>query len=203
MQLRRCIGEPLHRRRCDQHRTARLVSRRADAAAVRLRGQRDRHQRPDPPGLDRANLRKSRGIGVFRRGRIGSGRDVRRRCGGRRVGADSKAPGVPSPADRAADGPRRLRLRARVPPSRGDRRGVRPGPGAVHGETVDRQGCADPRGRARPLRGQEGQRHRTRRAGQRAGSAQQRTRGDGTAAGRPRGRTGRRTGLAGGIGPVR
>ena len=39
------------------YRAARRVSRCADAAAVRLRGQRDRHQCHDTAGLDRADLR--------------------------------------------------------------------------------------------------------------------------------------------------
>ena len=36
VQLRRRVGEPLHRGRCDQHRAALRLSGRADAAAVRL-----------------------------------------------------------------------------------------------------------------------------------------------------------------------
>ena len=48
VQLRRRVGEPLHRGRSDQRRAALRVSGRADAAAVRLRGQRDRHQRARP-----------------------------------------------------------------------------------------------------------------------------------------------------------
>ena len=58
VQLRRCIGEPFHRCRGDQCRAARRVSRCADAAAVRLRGQRDRHQRADTARLDRADVRQ-------------------------------------------------------------------------------------------------------------------------------------------------
>ena len=58
VQFRRRVGEPLHRGRCDQYRAALRLSRSADAAAVRLRGQRDRYQRQDTRGLDRADLRK-------------------------------------------------------------------------------------------------------------------------------------------------
>ena len=45
VQLRRRVGEPLHRGRRHQRRAALGVSRCADAVVVRLRGQRDRHQR--------------------------------------------------------------------------------------------------------------------------------------------------------------
>ena len=163
VQLRRRVGEPLHRGRRDQHRAALRVSGRADAAAVRLRGQRDRHQRQDAPRLDRADLRKPRRLGVFRRRRLRSARDVRCRGRSRRLGAHPPTTGVPASAHGPADGTCRFRLRTGLSPARGDQRRVRPGSGAADGETVDHRGGADAVGGARPLRGQAHRGHRSRR----------------------------------------
>ena len=67
VQLRRRVGEPLHGGRRDQRRAALGLPGCADAVAVRLRRQRDRHQRQDPAWLDRTNLRKTGRASVFRR----------------------------------------------------------------------------------------------------------------------------------------
>ncbi len=92
-----------------------------------------------PKGWIARNFGHRAGPRVLRRRRLGSARGLRRRGGGGRVGAYPSAPGVPASAHGPADGPRRFRLRARLPPARRDRRRLRPRPGAVHGETVDQR----------------------------------------------------------------
>ena len=154
VQLRRCVGEPLDRGRCDQHRDALRISGRADAAAVRLRRQRDRYQRQDATRLDRADLRKPRRPGVFRRRRVRSARDVRCRHRGRRLGTHPSAARVPAPANGPVDGARRIRLRSRVPATRRDSRRLRTRSVGAHRETAGDRGCVDAIRGDRPLRGQ-------------------------------------------------
>ena len=71
--LRRRLGQPLHRRRGDQHRAQCRLPRSAGAAAVRLRGQRLGHLGPDAAGLDRGRVRIAAGPALRRGRRLGSG----------------------------------------------------------------------------------------------------------------------------------
>ena len=61
VQLRRRVGEPLDRGRRHQHRDSRCLPRTSAAAAVRLRGQRDRHQHQD---ADRAGSLPTSAVGT-------------------------------------------------------------------------------------------------------------------------------------------
>ena len=58
MQFRRRVGQPLHRRRCDQYRHSCCLPRASAPAAVRLRRQRHRHQHQNTERLDQRQLRK-------------------------------------------------------------------------------------------------------------------------------------------------
>ncbi len=139
LQLRRRVGEPLDRRRRHQHRGARRLPGRAAAAAVRLRGQRHRDQRQDADGAGSPRTYGDRGgPRVLRGRRLRPAGGLRRRRGGRRLGAEAPAPGVPAPAHRPADGSRRLRCRTAYRTPDGDHRRLRPRPGAVHRATARR-----------------------------------------------------------------
>ena len=155
VQLRRRVGQPLHRGRRHQHRHARGLPGPADAAAVRLRGQRHRHQRQDARGLGRARPTATATVSS-------TSAPTAPTC--RRVYATAAAA-----ADwvRTHRRPAFLHLRtvrlmghagsdveAGLPHTRRDHRRPRPGPGAVHRETAGRARRADAARGARPLRGQ-------------------------------------------------
>src|SRR5215472_5997056 len=73
-QLRRRLGQPLDRDRSHQHRLPGRLSGPADAGAVRLRGQRPGHQRPDARMLDRDGILQPAADAVLRRRRRRPGR---------------------------------------------------------------------------------------------------------------------------------
>ena len=107
-----------------------------------------------PAGLDRA---RPTGTGRHLRYFEADGTDPWRLSTWRRDAADLRperaAPGVPAPAHRAADGPRRVRRGGGVPHAGRDRRRLDARPAARHGAGCwSRAGVADPGRGDRPLR---------------------------------------------------
>ena len=94
VQLRRRVGEPLHRDRRDQRRAARRLPGHADAAAVRLRGQRHRHQRRAPRRAgSRPPTAAGQGCEYFDGRRLRPGRSATTaRDRGRGVGPEHRRP---------------------------------------------------------------------------------------------------------------
>ena len=104
------------------------------AAALRLRGQRPRHQRARrPPGWVAGALSSRPDL----RYETASTATTRRRCsrrprGARRLGARAPAPGRPAPAHRPLPRPRRRRRRGGLPHAARHARRPRPRPAARH-----------------------------------------------------------------------
>ena len=132
LQLRGRIGQPLDRGRRDQHGMPLRPQPPPAAAAVRLRGQRHRHQRPHTGRLDRGRVRR-------RARACDTPAPMERTRPGRTTRAcelaewvRTEAPArVPAPQDGAVPGSRGQRRRGRVPHTGRDPPGLpaRPDPG--------------------------------------------------------------------------
>ena len=125
--------------------------RAADAGAVRLRGQRPRHQRAH---AERTGSRRRTATGLGCAYFSADGSDLAACFDAAVAAADHvrAAPraGVPAPARRAVHGPRRHRRRDHLPQPCRDRCGLRPRPAPRHRPAARRAGSADAgRGRSR------------------------------------------------------
>ncbi len=150
VQLRRRLGQPLHRGgRAERRRLGRPPGAR-DAGAVRLRGQRHRHQHPVPARLGGPDAVRAARPGLHRRRRRRSRAAARRRGRGGRSGTRRTPSRRAAPAHGPVHGPRRLRRRAGVPVPVGDPRRLRPRPAAGHGGGCWPGAASSPRPRAWP-----------------------------------------------------
>ena len=145
LQLRRRVGQPLHRGRRDQHCGLLQLPGTAAAAAAGLRGQRPGHQRPHPGRLDRGRaVGPGRGA-VLLRGRRGPGRRLRRGAGRRGLGAGAAGARVPAYRHGAVRRARGIRCRVGLPGTRRDSRRPAPGSAARDGPAARRaSGTATP-----------------------------------------------------------
>ena len=126
----------------------------AAAAAARLRGQRPRHQRAHPAGLDPGRLRPTAPTCAGSRPTAPiPPRSYEAALAGRRVGPHRAGAGLPAPAHGALPRPRRHRRRGRLPDARRDPRRLRPRPASsARPGSLAEAGVATPTALVRPLR---------------------------------------------------
>ena len=142
--VRRRLGQPRHSAVGHQHRALRRAHRPADADPVRLRGQRHRHLRADPGGLDRRHLRRP-AVPAPTSLRLASSTRCGTRWARRSHTCAARGAGLPAPADRSPLGPRRQRRGATYRMRSGDRGHRVAGPVAAQRAPADRDWRRDAR----------------------------------------------------------